>query len=76
MPLMEKMLRRNLVRYRWILPKIRNLIQTETRKTNIPLGDFKLYRQRRFRERWSRCSSKTGAEEIRNGEPVTQTEAG
>ncbi len=35
-----------------------NLIQTETRKTNIRSIDFKLYRQQ-VQGRWSRCSSKT-----------------
>ena len=51
-----------------------NLIQTETRKTNIRSIDFKLYRQRVQGALEPLFQQNPVLKKIRNGEPVTQAE--
>lgn len=50
-----------------------NLIQTETRKTNIRSIDFKLYRQQ-VQGTGAAVQQNPVLKKIRNGEPVTQNE--
>lgn len=51
-----------------------NLIQTETRKTNIRSIDFKLYRQQVQGALEPLFQQNPVLKKIRNGEPVTQSE--